>query len=126
MSRSRLIVAASVMSLWAITFESPMAQVPKVPIWMRAFAVNTTNVATGANGILEIVVDSWSTNAERQRLITTMVDGGQDKLLDALQHVAVKGRIRLLNWQGRIQTTIVWAGISGTPGTSRCRMVASA
>jgi hypothetical protein len=114
------------MSLWAITFESPMAQVPKVPIWMRAFAVNTTNVATGANGILEIVVDSWSTNAERQRLITTMVDGGQDKLLDALQHVAVKGRIRLLNWQGRIQTTIVWAGISGTPGTSRCRMVASA
>jgi hypothetical protein len=88
------------MSLWAITFESPMAQVPTVPIRMRAFAVNMTNVATGANGMLEIVVDSWSTNVERQRLITTMVDGGQDKLLDALQHVPVKGRIRLPNWQG--------------------------
>jgi hypothetical protein len=81
-------------------FESAGAQVPQVPIRMRAFAVNMTNVATGANGILEILVDQWSTNAERQQLITTMVEKGQDKLLDALQKVPVKGRIRVPGWMG--------------------------
>jgi hypothetical protein len=95
-----MVVVTSVVSLWVAFFESASAQVPPVPIRMRAFAVNMTNVATGANGILEIVVDSWSSNAERQRLIKTMVENGQEKLLDALQHVPVKGRIRLPNWQG--------------------------
>jgi hypothetical protein len=98
--RFRFLVAVSLLSLWAGFFESASAQVPPVPIRMRAFAVNMTNVATGANGILEIIVDRWSTQAERQQLITTMLEKGQDKLLDALQKVPVKGRIRLPNWQG--------------------------
>jgi hypothetical protein len=98
--RIRLVAAVSALSLWAVFFESASAQVPPLPIRMRAFAVNMTNVATGANGILEIIVDSWSTAAERERLLTTIVEKGQDKLVDELQKVPVKGRIRVPNWQG--------------------------
>src|SRR5437762_6572345 len=58
--RIRLFAVVSALSLWAVFFESASAQVPPVPIRMRAFAVNMTNVATGANGILEIIIDSWS------------------------------------------------------------------
>jgi hypothetical protein len=97
--RVRLFVVVSVFTLWAVFFEQASAQVPPLPIRMRAFAVNMTNVATGANGILEILIDQWSTAAERERLIG-LFDKGQDKLLDELQKVPVKGRIRLPNWQG--------------------------
>jgi hypothetical protein len=97
--RVRLFVVVSVVSLWAVFFEQASAQVPPLPIRIRAFAVNMTNVATGANGILEILIDQWSTAAERERLIG-LFPQGQDKLLDQLQKVPVKGRIRLPNWQG--------------------------
>jgi hypothetical protein len=93
-------VILSAVSLSAVFFATASAQVPPLPIRMRAFAVNMTNIATGANGILEITIDRWSTSAERQQLITTMLEKGQDKLLEALQKVPVKGRIRLPNWQG--------------------------
>jgi hypothetical protein len=93
-------VVLSAVSLVAVFFATAGAQVPPLPIRIRAFAVNMTNIATGANGILEITIDRWSTAAERQQLITTMIEKGQDKLLDALQKVPVKGRIRLPNWQG--------------------------
>ena len=102
MTRIRIDLAVGVcaVSILAAAFQTVSAQVPPVPIRMRAFAVNMTNVATGANGILEILVDRWSTTAERQDLISTMLDKGQDALLSRLQKAPVKGRIRLPNWQG--------------------------
>jgi hypothetical protein len=102
MTRFRIHIVAAVCaaSVLAAAFQAVSAQVPPVPIRMRAFAVNMTNVATGANGILEILIDRWSTTAERQDLISTMLDKGQDALLGRLQKAPVKGRIRLPNWQG--------------------------
>jgi len=66
-----------------------------LPLKMTAWAVNMSNTATGANGIVEIRITQWSTAAERQALIGTFLDKGQDKLLDALQDVKAHGRIRL-------------------------------
>src|SRR4051794_41932357 len=98
--RIHLLVAVCAVSAVAAAYQVVSAQVPPVPIRMRAFAVNMTNVATGSNGILEILVDRWSTTAERQDLISTMLEKGQDALLGRLQKAPVKGRIRLPNWQG--------------------------
>lgn len=70
-----------------------------LPIRMRTFAVNMGNNLTGANGIIQIVLDQWSTEAERARLLET-VPKGQDDLVRALQRTPVKGRINIPGWLG--------------------------
>ena len=55
-----------------------------------AFAVNLSNVSAprGNNaGTVDIVIERWSTEGERERLMTIFVEKGPDALLDALQDV---------------------------------------
>jgi hypothetical protein len=77
------------------------AQVVELPIKMRMSAVNMSNNLTGANGILEITIDRWSTPEERKQLLTTVAEKGQDSLLSTLQRAPVKGRIRIPGWTGQ-------------------------
>ena len=70
-----------------------------LPIRMRAWAVNMSNNLTGANAVLEITVDKWSSADERAKLLAT-VPQGQDTLLRALQKLPVKGRVRIPGWTG--------------------------
>ena len=70
------------------------------PIRLSAWAVNMSNIATGANAVMDIRVDRWSTDRERDELIATFVKGGQDKLLDQLRDVPVKGRMNIPAWNG--------------------------
>lgn len=76
------------------------AQVIELPAKMRMSAVNMSNNLTGANGILEITIDKWSTQEERGKLLETVMAKGQDKLLSELQKAPVKGRIRIPGWTG--------------------------
>ena len=76
------------------------AQVLELPAKMRMSAVNMSNNLTGANGILEITVDKWSTPEERGKLLETVMAKGQEKLLSELQKAPVKGRIRIPGWTG--------------------------
>lgn len=78
------------------------AQVPDVPFVLTAFGVNMTNVSVprGNAGLVQIRVTGWSPEGTRQRLISTMLDKGQDALLRALQKEPSKGRLSLPNWQG--------------------------
>jgi hypothetical protein len=67
---------------------------------ITAFAVNMSNMGPAGAQTVEITIDSWSTAAERTRLITTMIEKGQDQLLKDLQKTPVHGRIRFPNWRG--------------------------
>jgi hypothetical protein len=71
-----------------------------LPLRLMAFAVNMSNIGTGAAGMVEIRITKWSTPAERQKVITTMVEQGQDKLLSLLQDLPSKGRLRFPNYMG--------------------------
>jgi hypothetical protein len=71
------------------------AQANNEKLEITAFAVNMSNIATGANAVVDITVNSWSTPEERERLITTMVEKGPDALLRELQKAPVKGRFRI-------------------------------
>lgn len=82
-----------------LTSALPAAAQVTLPIRMRAFAVNMSNNLTGANGILQIVLDQWSTEKERATLLQT-VPKGQDDLVRALQKMPVKGRINIPGWMG--------------------------
>ena len=90
---------ASVVIVLALAASLPVAAQVTLPIRMRTFAVNMSNNLTGANGIIQITLDQWSTEQERATLLQT-VPKGQDDLVRALQKAPVKGRINIPGWQG--------------------------
>lgn len=60
-----------------------------------AFAVNMAgNIGRTGAQTVEIVVNRWSTDTERDRLLSVLQEQGPDKLLDALQAVPRLGYIR--------------------------------
>jgi hypothetical protein len=64
-----------------------------------AFAVNmdSSAVARPGAGTVELVVERWSTDAERDRLVKALVEKGPEKLLDTLQSLPRAGYIRTPN-----------------------------
>jgi hypothetical protein len=79
------------------------AQAPEpraLPLRLDAFAVNMSNIATGTTARVDIRIKRWSTAEERERLITTAIEKGQDALLRALQKMPDHGRISIPGWTG--------------------------
>src|SRR3954470_8674695 len=95
----RSLLRPAIVIVLAVAASLPVVAQVTLPIRMRAFAVNMSNNLTGANGIIQITVDKWSTEQERAMLLKT-VPKGQDDLLKALQKAPVKGRINIPGWQG--------------------------
>jgi len=58
------------------------------------YVANAINMNRGAAGTVEIVVNRWSTNAERDKLMSVMMEKGPDKLLDVLQDLRRTGYFR--------------------------------
>jgi hypothetical protein len=93
------IVAALVLTLTLSPAAGTETNTEKLEI--TAFAVNMSNIGTGANAVVDIRIDSWSTPEERQHLITTALEKGQDALLRELQRAKVHGRWRIPGIMGR-------------------------
>ena len=89
-----LLLGALVLGLLQPAGSTP-AQAKDEQLEITAFAVNMSNIATGANAVVDITINSWSTPEERERLITTMLEKGPDALLRELQKAPVKGRFRI-------------------------------
>jgi hypothetical protein len=58
------------------------------------FTASAINVNRGTAGNVEIVIDRWSSDAERDRLLAVMLERGPEKLLDVLQDLPKKGFFR--------------------------------
>src|SRR5262245_37600227 len=69
---------------------APATPADKVEI--RGWALNMSNMATGANQTIQIRVDKWSPGAERDRLIEVFLAKGQKGLLSALEDLPEMGR----------------------------------
>jgi hypothetical protein len=66
-----------------------------------AFAINMGTIGTGANSSVDITIERWSTDAERDTLVKAFQAKQQDGLLSALQKVKQRvGFIRLPNTLG--------------------------
>jgi hypothetical protein len=64
------------------------------PEKFTAFAVDISNTAPRAQtSTVDITINRWSTDAERDRLLTVFREKGQDALLAALQKLPVVGGI---------------------------------
>jgi hypothetical protein len=81
-------VFAAAMSIAALTSH---AQTMGQPERFTAMAVNMDR---GHSGTVEIVVNRWSTDAERTGLVETALDKGPEKLLSTLQKLPRVGYIR--------------------------------
>jgi hypothetical protein len=70
-----------------------IAQTQGAPEEFEAVAVVNNNLRSGIGTVL-ISIDRWSADAERTRLVTTLLERGPAKLLDELQDTRPVGRIR--------------------------------
>jgi hypothetical protein len=70
-------------------------------IRLTALAVDMSNMATGKTATVDFVVNRWSSESQREMLIQTMIDKGQDELLKELQRQPSLGRMSFPAWQGR-------------------------
>ena len=86
----------AVMLVLGLTVAAAPAQKPRVGERFRAFAVNldsTAGVPTGA-GEVEIVITRYSPEADGERIVTTLLEQGPQKLLDEVQDMPRVGYIR--------------------------------
>jgi hypothetical protein len=54
---------------------------------VERFSCFAASLGTGAAGMVDITINRWSTDEEREMLLTTLQEFGTDKLLDALQKI---------------------------------------
>jgi hypothetical protein len=64
---------------------------------LLATSVNMSNVGSTNAGRIEIVIERWSSDRERDELIATLKDEGSDALLSKLQNMPRVGYIRDAN-----------------------------
>jgi|SRR5215831_10699840 len=70
------------------------AQPDRAPERFTALAVNLESPRRDMTGTVEIVVNRWSKDRERDRLLTVLLEKGPERLLDALQDAPRVGYIR--------------------------------
>ncbi|HEY3120069.1 MAG TPA: hypothetical protein VGL15_05560 [Vicinamibacteria bacterium] len=79
----------------AVVFATGPASAAKPLEQLTAFAVDMSNMSGGARtGTVDITIDRWTTDEERDRLRAALQEGGSDGLLRALQKEKEVGRIR--------------------------------
>jgi hypothetical protein len=85
------------------------------------FTAVAVNMNVGASGTVEIVVNRWSTDAERDKLMNVLMNQGADKLLDTLQDMPRVGYYRT---PGRVGIDIRFARrLPGEDGGERVVLV---
>ena len=105
MRTSTILFASLVAATLASVPAMPAAQQPDAPtatdrVTITGWALNMSNVATGANQRIQIMINSWSTPAQREQLIKTFMDQKQDGLLKALERQPEIGRFNFPGFMG--------------------------
>ncbi len=81
-----LVLAATVLAVGAVQARTPVAR-------YTSLAVDLSGQGRSASATVGMVIDRWSTDAERQRLTSVLEEQGPTKLLDALQKLPRIGAI---------------------------------
>ena len=67
---------------------------------ISGWALNMSNIATGANQTIRINIDGWSSPSQRQHLITTFLEKKQDALVRELEKQPELGRFNFPGYMG--------------------------
>jgi hypothetical protein len=103
--------------LAGLTPPAPAQDAKPEPLRLTAFAVNMSGVGRTGAQTLQIVIERWSTDEERKRLIDTLVERGPDKLLDVLNDI--KPRAGFIRTSGSLGWDIQFARQQDLPSGGR-------
>ena len=90
---------------------------------IETFSAFAASLGTGRSSVINITVNRWSTDEEREQLLTTLQEFGTDKLVDALQKIRPPvGFMRTPNSRGY---TLYYARNIPNPDGSRRVVIAT-
>ena len=82
------------------TTRTEQAPGPTDPVRITGWALNMSNIATGANQTIEITINRWSDPSQREHLITTFLEKKQNGLLSELEKQPEVGRFNFPGYMG--------------------------
>jgi hypothetical protein len=88
----RISAAALGVAALSLVTSAATAQTMGTP---ERYTANAINMNVSASGPIEIAVDRWSSDADRDKLMGAMLKSGPDKLLDTLQDMPRMGYFRV-------------------------------
>lgn len=107
----RRVVIASICSILTLSASDRSASAqtnePRLPLRLTAFAVNMSGVGQATSGTVDITVERWSTDGERDRLLDVLVQKGSERLLSTLQ--GIRPRAGFINAPGSLSWDIYFA-----------------
>lgn len=94
-----------VASVWSATITVAQGQPSTEPsatdkVRITGWALNMSNMATGANQTIQINIDGWSNPSQRQHLIETFLEKKQGGLLRELEKQPELGRFNFPGYMG--------------------------
>jgi hypothetical protein len=113
--KNTLFAAIAAGALSAAMLTAPVAGQSNLPsatgkVVINGWALNMSNVATGANQTIQITINSWSSPAQRKQLIDTFLAKKQDGLLSALEKQPERGRFNFPGYMGPDPNNIMRLG----------------
>jgi hypothetical protein len=79
-------------------------------VTINGWALNMSNIATGANQTIRINIDSWSNQSQREHLISTFLEKKQEGLLRELEKQPERGRFNFPGYMGPDPNNIMRLG----------------
>ena len=79
-------------------------------VTINGWALNMSNVATGANQTIRINIDGWSSPSQRQHLIDTFLAKKQEGLISELEKQPELGRFNFPGYMGPDPNNIMRLG----------------
>jgi hypothetical protein len=97
-----MILASLAALTLAVTFVDAQSVQPSAldKVTIEGWALNMSNVATGANQTIRINIDKWSNEKQRELLITTFLEKKQQGLLRVLEDQPELGRFNFPGYMG--------------------------
>jgi hypothetical protein len=95
-----LAVVTGLILLAPVTEAQSPAVTASDKVRISGWALNMSNMATGANQTIEITIDSWSNPSQRERLINTFMEKKQNGLVRALEDEPEHGRFNFPGYMG--------------------------
>jgi hypothetical protein len=77
---------------------------------INGWALNMSNIATGANQTIRINIDKWSSPSQRQQLIDTFLAKKQEGLVSALEKQPEMGRFNFPGYMGPDPNSVMRLG----------------
>lgn len=102
MRRVRSLVISCAALAAVVSVQAQVSQAPSATdkVRINGWALNMSNIATGANQSIQITIDRWSNPSQRQHLIETFLEKKQDGLVRELEKQPELGRFNFPGYMG--------------------------